>query len=448
MQPSLTLFYQDLWSEHIEEASALYEQRTALIADPELSWLDLEEYERRIEAHLDALVLGGEPALTLAAELAAGADAGTLYAVVCLFCRQDRFPLLAALLPDLDWDDTEICQVIRDALVAEAPQAWLPALATLAAKGEVAQNALTLAVLSRRGSPLPQALVSRLRSQKAFVASLIRCFAKQDLLREKPWLQELLISETDPEILTAASFALLVAGDETVSKTLASLAAVEAWTRIPLALAATPTQAALLLEGCRRQPEPAGIQALGLLGEMTAVPLLLTLVAEETLAPAAACSLEWLTGAGLYEEVFVPETADEDELFEDEIEAVAQGQPVMNPNLQPAGEQVRRLAQDAEMWHQWWREHQRDFAPGLRYRSGHPLSPETLLQNLNSADSGHELRMWAATEFAVRYGCDIPFFAEMRIAEQQKTIAAFAAWVEKNSNRFEPGKAYFQARPQ
>ena len=37
----------------IEEASFLYEQRLSLFDDPEITWLDIEDFEERFEAHID-----------------------------------------------------------------------------------------------------------------------------------------------------------------------------------------------------------------------------------------------------------------------------------------------------------------------------------------------------------------------------------------------------------
>jgi hypothetical protein len=46
-----------LFEEHLQEASFLYEQRVAYLYDPELTWRDLDDYEGRYEAHIDALMV-------------------------------------------------------------------------------------------------------------------------------------------------------------------------------------------------------------------------------------------------------------------------------------------------------------------------------------------------------------------------------------------------------
>jgi hypothetical protein len=50
-----TKTHASLYLKHIEEASFLYEQRLTLLDNPDLFWRDLEEFEDRFEAHIDAL---------------------------------------------------------------------------------------------------------------------------------------------------------------------------------------------------------------------------------------------------------------------------------------------------------------------------------------------------------------------------------------------------------
>ena len=59
MGTSLDGFKVDIYREHLEEASALYDLRHALLAEPDREWRSLHDFEERLEAHLDALVIGG-----------------------------------------------------------------------------------------------------------------------------------------------------------------------------------------------------------------------------------------------------------------------------------------------------------------------------------------------------------------------------------------------------
>ena len=60
---AITDFATSLYLEHIEEASALYEQRLSFFDDPEITWQDIEDFEDRFEPHIDGLVVGKDLAL-------------------------------------------------------------------------------------------------------------------------------------------------------------------------------------------------------------------------------------------------------------------------------------------------------------------------------------------------------------------------------------------------
>ena len=83
--------------EFVEEASFLYEQRLTLLGDPEVSWRDLDDFERRLEAHVDGLLVAGEVAVPVCQERAAAGDPGDLYAAIAFACRAERRGLLAEM---------------------------------------------------------------------------------------------------------------------------------------------------------------------------------------------------------------------------------------------------------------------------------------------------------------------------------------------------------------
>src|SRR6476620_1226608 len=91
-------FSADLYLEHLEEASFLYEQRLGLYDDPEITWLDIGKVEERFAAHLDALIGGGDGALEICQQKCEQGEPGDLYTAVCVFCRSGRRDLLGAVL--------------------------------------------------------------------------------------------------------------------------------------------------------------------------------------------------------------------------------------------------------------------------------------------------------------------------------------------------------------
>ncbi len=46
-------FYKELYTEHLEEAAFLYEQRLELYLDPEMGWLDLESRNNRYRGNVN-----------------------------------------------------------------------------------------------------------------------------------------------------------------------------------------------------------------------------------------------------------------------------------------------------------------------------------------------------------------------------------------------------------
>src|ERR1019366_3105391 len=90
MAPSQRAFLIRLYEEYLEEASFLYAQRRTIFQNPEIQWTKIGQFEERLEAHIDGLVVGGTLALEVAAAHAAGGDGGELFAAVGVFCRQDR----------------------------------------------------------------------------------------------------------------------------------------------------------------------------------------------------------------------------------------------------------------------------------------------------------------------------------------------------------------------
>jgi hypothetical protein len=67
-------FSTGIYQEHLEEASFLYEQRLSLFDDPEIIWLDIEDFEERFEAHIDGLVVGEDLALLVCKTQEASGD--------------------------------------------------------------------------------------------------------------------------------------------------------------------------------------------------------------------------------------------------------------------------------------------------------------------------------------------------------------------------------------
>lgn len=441
-------FRQSFFSENLEEAGFLYEQRLSLMNDPEITWKDLAGFEDRFEAHIDSLVVGADLALEMCRMQAQEGDFGELHAAVRVFCRQNKGDLVAETWHDLDPEDVERTRAISDALKNECPEDW--------------QESLTPIFLRNYTNLIPVAVpvfgYRRYGAEKAFLHALGQ--APDSILPDLIWaLGRIggpaahsallpLLKHSDQRVRKAAAESLLRFGEiEAIQQSL-SYGAHENWPLTAIGLGGGRDAANMLIDRAKQgNADSDCLIALGLLGNLSAVSALYSSLANEDLARSAATGLYLITGAALYEEVFVPDEIDEDELFEEELEAYRkEGKAPTKPDGEPYGETVRRLSQNPGDWELWLRENQSRFTPNRRYRVGMPYSPETLLETLLSETSPYRARQLAIEELQIRYCADFPIEADMPVITQEKILSQIAQWVQTNESRFEPGAWYLAGR--
>ena len=436
-------FYVELYEEHLEEASFLYAQRVTLLDDLEVSWITVGEWDERLEAHIDALVVGEDLALEVCVQHASEGDFGELFAAVCVFCRQQRFDLLCKTVEVLDPEDPEKLQAMADALKYECPAEWQPELLRVLPADDSRMRFLQATFCgyrrmreAREWNRIVEGDTPAVIGRVAWACGRILNNHEKNLLRQA-------MAHEDGAVRSAAILALLRLGDhQFVQESMGTEADCSTpWPTV--AVGASRTLVSLLLSRVARSTPTADVLlALGILGDVAAIPVLLAHLLQEELAPAAVLGLNVMTGAELYEKAFIPEVMDEDELFEDEKEQVKKGQPVLRPDGKPYGENVVRLSQKAEDWQQWWNANKQRFKAGLRYRSGVPFSPGALVENMAFEKTPRKIRQLAYEELVIRYGADIPFETDMPVTQQQAAIAKWKSWAAANEGRFRPGEWY------
>ena len=442
-------FSADLYLEHLEEASFLYEQRLGFYDDPEVTWLDIGRFEERLEAHLEALVSGGELALEICVRRSEEGDPGELYTAVCVFCRDQRRDLIGVVLKRLDLKDSVRSRAVRDAITDEMPDEWGEVLATSLNRGY------------DKLIPIVAHFVGHRRLASASVDELIARQQATDGLAELLWAWGRVgearvashvagyVDHEDGAVRTNAVIALLRRGDDG-ALVACSARAVDGDPAmcLPLAVCGGPSALGLLLNFVLQQSvTPAALIALGLLGDLRAVRPLIEKLTDEKLGAAAAVALQLITGAPLREDAFIPEVVEEDELFEDERETYLQtGETPKHVDDRPFGVNVERTSQNPEDWLEWLEEHKSDFSPSQRYRLGEPFSLGTLVDTLVSPFFGRLVRAMAYEELVIRYGIDVPFEPEMRVNEQKQQINAIARLCRSREASFRPGEWYCGGR--
>ena len=438
----------ELYEEHLEEASFLYEQRCGLFDDPEITWLDIGEFEERLEAHIDALVVGGDLALDVCTRRAGEGDFGELFAALCVVCRQQRKDLATPILHRLADPETgaERMRAVGDALKLEMPAAWEQPLLTATLKGG---HGYLLPVFTRiagyrrlaSGAELLGFAAGRPAEELAAVVTTLGLCPDPVLV---PALEGL-CRHADAGVRAAAALALLRHGDERgLALCRREAAAGNPAAVLPLGLAGGRSATAPLLAALDAEPTAApALQALGLLGDLGALKALHDRLADADLAATAAASLMLILGAEPRERAFIPEVWSEDELFDDEKAAFRDGRPPMRPDGQPYGSNVERLSLKPEDWRDWYAARKAAFDARYRYRSGQLAGPPALIDSLAAAGTPPRLRALIADELAIRYGMPVPFAIDMPVVRQQAAIATMRRWAADSAPPFHPGGWYF-----
>ena len=437
-------FHRSLYDEHLEEASFLYEQHLGLLEDSEITWLDVGDFEERFEPHIDGLVVGEKLAIDVCKTQASEGDFGELHAAVRVFCRQNRKDLVLGVLEELDPEDAESIQAVSDALKHELPEDWKDEFVRMLSEGDQKLIPILANVFGFRrvkaGTELLKALgVSSTESLPIIIGALGR-LGEQDA--HASLLQYL--SHEDKAVTSTTALALLRLGEEQTITQCLQHARLQNWPLIPLGLGGNRSAVNVILEKAKAgNAETDCLIALGLLGDISAIDTLLEHLTNAETGESAAMSLQILTGADLYEDVFIPDEIDEDELFEEELKKFKEGQVPTRLDGEPFGTTITRISQKLEDWQKWWAENKPRFNPAIRYRNGKPYSPACLLENLQSEKSPRLVRQMAYEELVIRYGIDFPFETDMLVSQQKQAIAKYAEWIKTNGSRFRDGEWYF-----
>lgn len=447
MNTSLRLFRIGLYEEHLEEAAFLYEQRRALTGREDVAWTRLQDFEERLEAHLDALIVGDALALEVCRKRAVEGEPGELFAAVCIFCRNTESSLLAAVLREIDYGDPQRVEAVVDALKIEMPEAWQEPCLRAVASGRGPMVSLLARVIGyrrvQRADVLAEALGKAATEEQVWLLGAIGRIRSGI----SPDLVQALLKSADAAVRTAALRAGLRMQDRATAERVAVLGAAQC-PALEVGLAGERAMVAALLPALRGAETPRDVLlALGLLGDLAAVRPLLALLQVEEIAPLVAQTLYVITGADLFATTLVAEEMTEDEMFEHEREEFRKtGAVPLRGDGKPFGENVSRLSVDIQVWSDWLQANTGRFIAGQRYRLGRLYEPATLLQCLESEIYPKTYRNLITDELLIRYGLDLPLETDMRVATQIWYLGRARAWIEQASRAVEPGRWYLGGR--
>lgn len=432
-------FRAGLYREHVEEAAFLYGQGRHLRGEAGVPWTRLHDLEQRLEAHVDALVVGGRQALDLAGICAAEGDAEEFHVAATLFCRRVAAQPLAQALSRAAEGPADLRTALFDALAAELPPAWEPMCVRAAASGPPRLQPVFRAALSHRrtahDAQLPAAQQASPEPEDALrlLWSAGRGTGADDLPALRTWY-----GDERGSVREAALCAGMRLGDRNAFDALRASGA-----DCPRALAVgggASGARALLARLDSGQATAEDVTAVALLGELTAVRPLLARLADDAIGDAAAWALEVITGAHLFVTRRIDEAGREDELFDDELGRLREhGTWPVRADGAPFGSDLSAPTRNTEAWQHWLRDNASRFRAGLRYRMGRPCSPAVSLLMLGAESQPAPVRELLLDELAVRYRIDLRVEADMPVARQRRLLHEGAAVVLARTSSFEPG---------
>lgn len=433
-----------IYLEHLEEASFLYEQRRGLFEDIEVTWQDIDDFEKRFDPQIDGLVVGGDLALNICKQQAIEGDFGELHAAERVFCRQNQKALGLEVLEQLNPEDDEKMIAASDALKYEMPDTWQNDFIQILSNEDQKLIPVIANVIAYRRLPAGKELIEALyKSDPAALPCVIHALGRLREQSARTLLPNYLQHE-DEAVCSAAALSLLRMGEQRTINYCRNAIQTQTWPLLPLGLGGGRYEVSILLDKASGEEINTDcLLALGLLGDISAIDTLLSKLPVEELAGSAAISLNLITGANLIEDAFIPEEFEEDELFEEELEDFKAGKTPMHPDGEPFGIEITRTSQNHAEWQNWWKDNNSRFDPNTRYRNGKPYSPECLLENLEYEYTPHIFRRLAYEELVIRYDVDFHFETDMPVAQQKKVLLEIKQWVQSNKTRFREGAWYF-----
>ncbi len=334
MANSIKKFTIGLYEEHLEEASFLFEQRIASADDIESSWLDLDEGEQRIETHVDGLVVGGDLAFELCSLKAQDGDAGELYVAVRVMCRLGKSGALEDLWEFVDPQDSERLHAFAEGLSHELDLFGRDRIVALLRSESAAKQAVAMIVVVRHQVECRDQLVPLLSSGSVpLVVNTVTAVGSIGYRPAGDRVQDLFRGSKDEGLLGAAAITLLRLGDRSVLARCVEAASSQQWASGLVGLGAGSESVRALADIAARGHRPDVLVAQGLLGDVSSVQSLLAAVGESELAEAAALGLNLITGADLYEDAFIAETIDPDELYRTLLQWIEPGERAYEDTL-------------------------------------------------------------------------------------------------------------------
>jgi uncharacterized protein (TIGR02270 family) len=376
-----TVWLENVYEEHLHEAAFLWTQWEQALRDARFTLTEVAVREERLLAHLDALVLGGEPVTeALLKPALEGEDPGEVFAAAFALVAQPSPSTLDAVLSRVPASPASVLPALRRALELSGSETLVPALVTRLKDSESAMVALALEVLAfREAVPAGIALELLGHPEGGVAAAALRALGgvprNGGACDVMPWL-----ADSRPEVRWAAVESGLLSGSRAAWE--ACRGEIERQgpslheALVVLALCGDDKDVEWLLGLAQDEAVRAdALWALGFTGRVAAAEVCLELMGPgAALARLAGEAFSAITGLKL-EGPYVEESGGEEDSLpplEDED---------LDADLNPKPEDSLPVPARAAVVG-WWLQARKHFARDRRYLAGRPFSGAALLEAL------------------------------------------------------------------
>jgi len=426
-------FSEDLYKEHLEEVAFLYVNRLYLLSEYKGSWKDIAKIESKIQGHIEALFMGDDLALDVCRQMRNDANQGIFYAAVRVFCRHKKDDWVKEMINGLDPVNTDRTHAVIDALNHDLPVEWHPMIEQMLLSAHPFLMRMALAVIGYRRIPMDEPLIDFLyKPHDETFGLIIRTLGRLRVQSARDYLLFLFKNGREEEaIKQELCMALLRLQENSVVHVPADNSELAPWVYQAMGLCGGAPHAlylntlSLTVGVCEES-----LLALGFLGYVSSVDILIAHLNEGPYSEMASLSLHLITGADLSEDVFIPDPINENALFPHELEKLRKGEPLYAPGKEP-GITVNRVSQNPLAWKSWWLAHKSGFDIQTPYRYGKPCSPSGVLKTLESETNPAFIRQLAYEELVIRYDQDFCFDVTFPVAQQQTSLNRYRKWVEE-----------------
>ncbi len=439
----------------LDDTSFFLRQRTSLISDQSVSWAALEQLEDRIESHIETLVARRELSADACRRHVASSDANVIETIARVFLRQRNRELFDKLVARTEPMDLARIHGLANAVRDEFPEEWHGSLCSVLDAAGAVPVLVSVKLVSLHRFEVAAALLSVLqKSSDTVLPEVVRTLGRIGDCDAHDRLLAIMRTRGDDSLHTAAALALLQLGDEQVLTECVELLPKEDWPLIPIGRAAGWKTIARLLDRIAKRPDVDGLLALGLLGTIEAVEVLLRSLGDADLQATAALALHLITGAnprpsagwtqrqGILATVVAHDRNDTDSEPMDETVHLENTRQKM-----PLGSGENSICTDPFAWRQWCETHREEFGEDRYYRLGKENSPKILVKMLRAPQTPRFLRQIVLDELVIRYNMNLPFDTDLAVRKQQQLLDRLEQWTRTYGSHFEPGVWYFAGQP-